>query len=107
MSSDKTTCLGLFYFKKPMIKTIHTDEQGRKQAYYVNEYMSDPTEGIPVNVPRVEDLDWDAIKLEIHNSLVENGLFTWDDVQKRQTAITSILRATLLRKIIALYRTEE
>jgi len=86
----------------------YTDENEITRAAYINEVVTDPRQGIPITIPDVIDgLDWEAIPKEIHNALMERGLYSWDDVQKQQTAITGILRSVLLRKIIALYRMED
>lgn len=78
-----------------------------RHAAYVNNEVDDPSQGIPVLMPDIYDLDWDAIILQIHNGLVDNGLFSWADVQRQQTGLSSILRTTLMRHLIALYRMED
>jgi hypothetical protein len=41
-------------------------------------------EGIPLTPPDLSQLDWEEMKRELHNSLVDKKLFTWDDVQREQ-----------------------
>jgi hypothetical protein len=50
-------------------------------------------------------LDWEEIKKDLHNRLVNARLLTWADVQRQQTGLTSALRAVFLQRLNALYRT--
>jgi len=60
--------------------------------------------GIPLDPPDIDRLDWDKIKRDLHNSLVEGGLSTWQDVQNSQTGLVSSILSVLKRPLIDLYK---
>lgn len=84
-----------------------SDNKGWLKAYWVKDTDADVRFGIPVNPPDINKLDWDEIKKEIHNQLVERNLTTWQDVQREQSAITSIVNSVVRNRIIQLYKIAE
>lgn len=90
-----------------MRKVVVTDEQGWLRPFWIRNYDKDTTFGIPENPPDLNRLDWDGIKREIHNELVNRGLSTWQDVQRQQDAITSIVLSVVRNKIIGLYKIKD
>lgn len=81
------------------------DERGYRHVSLVRD--DDPEEkapmGIPQGPPPLDNLDWDGIKRDLHNALVDAGLFSWRDVQESgglRGAILSVLR----KRLIYLYR---
>ena len=60
--------------------------------------------GIPVGPPSLEGIDWEEVKRDLNNRLVQQELLTWADVQRAQTGITSCVLAVLRHRLIALYR---
>lgn len=87
---------------------LWTDDKGRKHRSFLRD--SDPDHlaplGVPDDPPNLDRLDWDAIKIELHNALVERGLITWQDVQKSQSGISSSVLAVFRRPLIGLYRSD-
>lgn len=83
-----------------------TDRRGWRHHAWIRD--DDPDEAAPYGVPRdppdVEQLEWEEIKRDLHHALLDRGLISWQDVQRQQNAVTSALRAVLLKRIIALYR---
>lgn len=70
---------------------------------------SDPDEagpqGIPLEPPDVAaEVDWEEVKRELNNQLVQSGLFDWKDVQRKQNAITSILMHIIRRQVVRLFK---
>lgn len=63
--------------------------------------------GIPADPPDLGLLDWSAIQRELHNTLAEQGLTTWRDVQAAQNAVSAAVRRIVTKKIIGLYRQQE
>jgi len=91
------------------LKIVHyTDKNGYLHAAQLrdNDPESMAPYGIPLEPPDLQ-LDWEYIRREVHNELVRRGLFTWKDVERQQTGITSALQSVLKRSIVALYRNEE
>jgi hypothetical protein len=88
---------------------IKEDRFGYKRAYWVkNEDHDDSAEeGIPLNPPDLDLLEWEEVKRDLHNMLVDRGLFTWVDVQRAQNGVTSSILAAMRKKVISLYRNRE
>jgi predicted nuclease with TOPRIM domain len=63
--------------------------------------------GIPVMPPDLNGVDWEDVKRELHNALVDQGLFTWQDVQREQRGVTSAVKTCLHRRVIELYRQKD
>lgn len=86
-----------------------TDSNGYRHQSLVREGDPDSAAetGIPNDPPDMDDLDWDEIKRDLHNRLVEAGLITWRDVQRSQNGLTGIVRATVHKRIIQLYKLRE
>jgi len=85
------------------------DRQGYKHIYVIRD--DDPDEmaekGIPLEPPDIQQLAWEEVKRDLHNALVEAGLFTWQDVQRAQNKISAITRTLLKRRVVLLYRLDE
>lgn len=60
--------------------------------------------GIPHDPPDLDLIDWDVLKRDLHNALVEKGLITWEDVQQQQNGVSSTAMRVFKRHIIRLYR---
>lgn len=84
-----------------------TDANGYKWRSLVRD--GDPDEaakqGILQGPPNLEELDWAAVKRDLHNALVDSGLFSWRDVQEKPGLQGAIL--TLKRRLVTLYREAE
>jgi hypothetical protein len=85
-----------------------TDKHGYKHRSLVRD--DDPDEmaeqGILQDPPNLEELDWEGIKLDLHNALVERGLYSWRNVQERRGLRGAILSA-MKRRLVYLYREAE
>lgn len=83
-----------------------TDERGylRVSLLRDNDDVSLAPQGIPISPPDLDRLDWDEIKRELHNLLVERGLFDYADVVAQQNGVSAAIVTVLKRKLVALYR---
>lgn len=85
-----------------------TDKHGRRHRSLVRD--DDPDEMAPQGVlcdpPNLEELDWEAIKIEIHNALLDAGLISWRDVQEKRGLRGAIL-SPIKRRLVYLYRRAE
>jgi len=82
-----------------------TDEQGKKHSRLVQDnILQDPDEGIPLEPPDIERLDWEAIKRTLHNELFHRGLIDWQAVQRSGNGLQAAILAALHRKLQDLYR---
>lgn len=89
-----------------MRMVIYEDKDGWKHGSMIRD--DDPDDyapkGIQKNPPDLHNLDWDGISREINNALVDQRLFTWQDVQRAQSGITSIVNKIIRRKIVSMYK---
>ena len=92
-----------------MRMVIVEDRFGYKRAYWIKNEEPDSAaeEGIPRSPPDLDNLDWEVVKKDLHNMLVDRGLFTWKDVQRAQNGVTASILAAMKRRVIALYRNRE
>jgi hypothetical protein len=85
-----------------------TDDHGYKHRSLVRD--GDPDEmgpqGVLQDPPNLDELDWEGIKRDLHNSLVDIGLISWRNVQEVEGLRGAILGA-MKRRLVQLYREEE
>ena len=60
--------------------------------------------GFQQNPPDIFELDWDQIKVDLHNELSQRGLVTWEDVQLKQNGVTAAILSALRRRVVMLYK---
>jgi len=63
-------------------------------------------QGIQLGPPPIDELDWEAIKRDLHNRLFRAGLFSWRDVQEKRGLRGAIL-ASMKGPLVYLYREVE
>ena len=74
-------------------RTLVKDTDGDEMAEY----------GVPAGPPDVERLDWEAIKREINNILVSEGLLGWMEVNKSKLGLR-VATNVLARHLNMLYK---
>ena len=83
-----------------------TDRNGYKHRSLVRD--TDPDEAAPQGVlqdpPNLDELDWEAVKRDLHNGLVDAGLYSWRDVQRIQVGLRGAILSAVRKKLIYLYR---
>ena len=88
---------------------IWTDKHGWKHASKLRD--KDPDDmapsGIPLEPPDVNEIDWEGVKKDLHNQLIDKRLFTWDDVVAQQTGVTAAIQSAIKRRLINFYRRED
>ncbi len=78
-----------------------TDKNGYIRSSWIKDEDPDSMGkyGVPVEIPDVENsLDWDGFKRDLHNSLMENGLYTMEDVMKSGQAFAPAM--TVLKRYL-------
>jgi len=85
---------------------VTTDKGGYLRAALVRDGDPDSMaeRGVPFAPPDLNEVDWEGVKRDLHNTLVEQHLFTWADVQRAQSGVASAVRACLHRRVIELYK---
>ena len=91
-----------------MRKVEWTDERGYRFSSLIRD--SDPDEmaaqGVLTGPPTLEELDWAGIKRDLHNGLMDAGLFTSRDLSEKRGLRGAILSA-MRKRLIYLYREAE
>lgn len=82
------------------------DHRGYKRASLIRN--EDPDEmaehGIPLQPPDLDLIDWEGVRRDIHNDLVDRGLFDWADVVRAQNGLAAVIAGPIRRRLIMLYR---
>lgn len=88
---------------------VWTDKDGYNHRSLLRD--SDPdsiaSSGVPLDPPSVDQLDWEGIKRDLHNALIDRGLHDMQDVQKQQNGVTSSIISVLKRPLMSLYKMQE
>ena len=89
-----------------MRKVEWTDERGYMHISSVRDDDPDNKahEGISLDPPSVERLDWEAIKRDRHNQLVMKKLLTYEDLVRQQNGVTGAILAVLRKPVITLFK---
>jgi hypothetical protein len=61
--------------------------------------------GIPAGPPDLRHIGVDELLRDMNNLLVQQELFTWDDVQRKSGGLTPVL-SLLKRRLVQMYRQE-
>lgn len=85
------------------------DRNGYKLAALVRD--DDPESlaeaGIPQIPPDLGQLDWEGLKRDLHNALMEAQILTWEDLQKTNANLQGIACRALKRHLVQLYRSDD
>lgn len=85
---------------------IYSDSDGYNQASLVRDTDSNPTLGLLQSPPDIRQLDWEQIKKDIHNKLLERGLITLRDIQIRNVEFNQVVMSSVVKPIFGLYQKE-
>ena len=85
-----------------------TDKYGYKRRSLVRDSDSDEmaSQGVLLGPPNLDELDWEGIKRDLHNALMDAGIFSWRDCQEKRGLRGAIL-STMKRRLVYLYREAE
>lgn len=88
-----------------MKRVFYTDKDGWVRCSLVrdSDTENNPAIGVPLNPPDLTNVLDNSKKL-LHNELVSRGLFTFDDIQKAQSGLSSAILAVFKNAIIEEYR---
>jgi len=89
-----------------MKKVTWIDKDGYTRRSLLRD--SDPEhlapQGIPLDPPSIDRLDWEELKRNLHNALSEQGLVTWQDVNAQGNGITNAIVSVFKKAIVNLYK---
>jgi hypothetical protein len=63
--------------------------------------------GLPVGPPDFELIDWEEVKRQLSNLLVERGILTYTDIQHNPSAVSSCVRSCLTSRVVNVYKQME
>lgn len=88
-----------------MKQVIWTDENGYNHLSTIRDKDNDPSIGMLKSPPDLDNLNWGEIKRQLHNSLVQKGIFTVKDAQQQD--LNHCVLATVSKALFRLYQEEE
>ncbi len=89
-----------------MKKVLWTDERGYNHVSMIrdNDLDEKASMGIPCDPPKEILSLGDEVMKEIWNTLVKNGILSYNDVQRSQYGVSNAILAALKNRIIMLYK---
>ena len=86
-----------------------TDPHGYRHRAAVPDAMPDEQAkyGLKLDPPDLGQLDWDGIRVDIHNALIGLGIANWRDWERQQKAVQGAILRPVLRRLVALLRSTE
>lgn len=85
-----------------------TDRKGVMHRSVLTKETTKQSEGFLVDPPDViHNIDWEQVKIDLHNELVKRGLFERQDVIRGQNQLSSAILAVLRKRVKRLYNRED
>jgi len=91
-----------------MRTVLWEDKNGYKHRSLVRDDDPDSAaeQGILQDPPDLHLADWEGVIRDLHNALVEHGLYSWEEIQKANN-LHSIIFRPVKRRIVGLFRSME
>ena len=87
------------------MKILSFEKNGKRYNRLVRDTDTDPSIGIPQDPPDIELLDWEQIKRDLHNTLLDMKLLSLKDLENDSAnLLTSAILSVVRTKLIRLYR---
>lgn len=88
-----------------MKRVVWMSTDGYKHCAVIpdNEPVYNYSMGIPCDPPDINQINWEAVKRELHNLLVERELIVMADVNRKPENLKSAANAVLYKRLVALY----
>ena len=92
-----------------MKQVTWTDEKGYKHISLLRDEDSEvfAKQGIPCDPPDVESLDWEGVKRDTHNLLVERHMLTLSDIKISTNNLRSVAQDVLFHRLVTLFQSFE
>lgn len=89
-----------------MKQIAYLDENGYKRVSLIRDNDRDEMahKGIPVLIPDVNRIDWEAVKRDLHNELVNREIRTIKDISIDNDGINGAILFALRSKLVSIYR---
>ena len=88
------------------MKSIIFERNGFKYRSTMRDVDTEPSHGMIQGPPNLDELDWEAVKRDLHNALFDAGLMSWLDIQQKQ-GLPGIILGAIRTRLINLYREAE
>lgn len=89
-----------------MRRVTYEDKDGFKRVTLIRD--TDPDDvapsGIPVGPPDLDLVDWEEVKRDLNNLLVDNGLLTYRDLMAQNSGVSKAVRSCLTSKVVNLFK---
>jgi hypothetical protein len=87
------------------LKILTYEEKGKRHNRLVRDTDTDPFVGMPQDPPDIDLLDWEQIKIDLHNLLLDMKLLTVKDLENdHANLLTSAILSVMKTRLIRLYR---
>jgi|32_taG_2_1085360.scaffolds.fasta_scaffold00143_56 hypothetical protein len=87
-----------------VVKWVDKDGYKRQSLLRDKDPESMAPQGIPVEPPDLDQVDWEEAKKLLWNALVDNGMFEWNDVVQKPNGISNACKTALKRLVTNLYK---
>lgn len=83
-----------------------TDRAGYNHRSLVRDNDPDDMaeQGIPLDPPDLNQIDWEMVRRDLHNALLHNEMVKWDDIPLRPNGISNAIKTSMKRQVVNLYR---
>lgn len=91
-----------------MRAVLREDQNGYLQAWLVRDNDPDDMaeQGIPLEPPDLDGIDWGNVQRDIHNALVKRGIFGKADLSGAQARMLPIVTRVVKKHVVLLYKEE-
>ncbi len=91
-----------------MRAVLREDQNGYLQAWLVRDNDPDDAaeQGIPLEPPAMDGIDWGEVQRDIHNALVRRGVFGEHDLSSAQSKVLPVVSRVIKRHVVLLYKQE-
>jgi len=92
-----------------MRRITYTDKFGYKRVSLIRDTDPDDLapQGVPIGPPDLDLVDWEEVKRDLNNMLVDRNILTYGDIQRQNTGVSSCVRSCLTSKVVNLYKQTE
>lgn len=89
-----------------MKEVIWMDETGYKHISMLRDEDSEvfAKQGIPCDPPDVEAIDWEGVKRDLHNLLVERHMLKLADIKTSTNNLRSVAQDILFHRLVTLFQ---
>lgn len=84
----------------------YEEPNGKKHKSLIRDTDTDPSVGLLQSPPDLEQLNWELIKVTLHNLLLEKGILTMSDAQHKPNEFNQCVLVAVAKPLMRLYQQE-